>query len=117
MEHSRTDIDGQRLRTRECVRHVSPTSKLGSPRYGLRNACQGTRVILTASLTTGVARVADGFTESVALIDEILATEHTSWETTLNVGDFAFYESRIDGPFPNHQFRISVSPSAGFAAC
>jgi hypothetical protein len=72
-------------------------------------------MILTASLTTGVARVAHGMLASVRLIDEILTTDHVEWETTLSVGDVEFRHTK-DGPFPNHQFRISVRPSAGFAA-
>ncbi len=72
-------------------------------------------VILTASLTTGVARVAHGMQASVRLVDEILMTDHAEWETTLAVGDVEFHRTK-DGPFPNHQLRISVRPSTGFAA-
>ena len=72
-------------------------------------------MILTASLTTGVARVTHGLLASVRLVDEILVTDHTEWETTLSVGDVEFYCTK-DGPFPNHQLRISVRPSTGFAA-
>jgi hypothetical protein len=72
-------------------------------------------MIVTASLTTGVARVTDGMHESVRLIDEILQLDHVEWETTLYVGDVEFHQSK-DGPFPNHQLRISVRPSAGLAA-
>ena len=72
-------------------------------------------MIMTASLTTGVARVANGMSESVRLVDEILHLEHREWETTLFIGDVEFHRTK-DGPFPNHQLRISVRPSSGFAA-
>ncbi|WP_418155429.1 Imm1 family immunity protein [Actinoalloteichus caeruleus] len=71
---------------------------------------------MTAALTTGSVRVTRGAAESFALIDEVLRTEHVSWETTLNVGDVAYYQSK-EGPYPNHEFRISVRPSFGIAAC
>ena len=76
---------------------------------------QPERLILTASLTTGVARVAHGMRASTSLIEEILATNHVDWETTLSVGDVEFRRTK-DGPFPNHQLRISVRPSTGHAA-
>jgi len=72
-------------------------------------------MIVTASLTTGVARVARGVTASGYLIGEILRTDHFDWETTLSIGDVEFHSTR-EGPFPNHQLRISVQPSAGYAA-
>ena len=72
-------------------------------------------LILTASLTTGVARVTHGMRESVSIIDEILTMDHVDWETTLSVGDVEFRGTE-HGPFPNHQLRISVRPSAGVAA-
>src|SRR2546430_2677803 len=72
-------------------------------------------MILTASLTTGVARVTRGMTDSVRLVDEILTLDHVGWETTLYVGDVEFHRTK-QGPFPNHQLRISVRPSAGLAA-
>lgn len=72
-------------------------------------------MIVTASLTTGVARVTLGTHECVRLIDEILRLDHVDWETTLSVGDVEFHRTK-DGPFPNHQLRISVRPSVGFAA-
>lgn len=72
-------------------------------------------MIVTASLTTGVARITHGLAESVRLIDEILRTDHREWETTLYVGDVEFRRTK-EGPFPNHQLRISVRPSAGLAA-
>ncbi|MFI5592938.1 Imm1 family immunity protein [Amycolatopsis sp. NPDC051758] len=56
-----------------------------------------------------------GMLDSTRLIDEILRTDHVDWETTLIVGDVEFHRSK-DGPFPDHQFRISVRPSTGFAA-
>lgn len=73
------------------------------------------RPVVTASLTTGVARVTHGMRESTTLIDEILAISHDDWETTLLVGDGEFHRTR-DGPFPNHQLRISVRPTVGYAA-
>ncbi|MFD9889346.1 Imm1 family immunity protein [Amycolatopsis sp. NPDC059027] len=72
-------------------------------------------MLLTASLTTGVARVTAGRLASVELIDEIMTLNHVDWETTMTVGDVEFHRSK-EGPFPNHQLRISVRPSAGFAA-
>ena len=72
-------------------------------------------MILTASLTTGIACVTHGMPESVRLVDEILKMDHVEWETTLYVGDVEFHSSK-DGPYPNHQLRISVRPSAGLAA-
>jgi hypothetical protein len=78
---------------------------------------RGGGVIVTALLTTQIVRVTHGIHEATAMIDEILSTDHRESETTLNVGDEAFYQSKKDGPFPNHQFRVSVRPSTGFAAC
>lgn len=72
-------------------------------------------MILTASLTTGIARVAHGMPDSVSLVDQILATNHVRWETTLFVGDVEFHSSK-SGPVPNHQFRVSVSPRHNVAA-
>lgn len=72
-------------------------------------------LVLTASLTNGVARVAHGLQESTALIDEILTLNHTDWETTLSVGDIEFYQDH-DGPYPNHQMRVSVRPQTDGAA-
>jgi hypothetical protein len=72
-------------------------------------------MMVTASLTTGIARVTHGMPESIQLIDEILLLDHIDWETTLSVGDVEFHSTK-DGPFPNHQVRISVRPSAGLAA-
>jgi hypothetical protein len=73
------------------------------------------RPILTASITTGVARIARGMRECVSLIDEILRLDHTDWETTLLVGDVEFHQT-TEGPYPEHQMRVSVQPSAGYAA-
>ncbi|WP_352231553.1 Imm1 family immunity protein [Actinokineospora sp. NBRC 105648] len=53
--------------------------------------------------------------ESTRLIDEILTLDHVDSETTLSVGDVEFHQTK-DGPFPNHQFRISVRPQADCAA-
>jgi len=72
-------------------------------------------LILTASLTTGVARVAHGMSASVRLIDEVLELDHVAWETTLFVGDTEFFRTK-EGPFPNHQLRLSVRPTTGLAA-
>jgi immunity protein Imm1 of predicted polymorphic toxin system len=73
------------------------------------------RLILTASLTTGIARVVRGMPESTQLIDEVLKLDHVDWETTLYVGEIEFYRSK-EGPIPNHQLRLSVRPASGFAA-
>jgi hypothetical protein len=72
-------------------------------------------MIVTASLTTNVARVTHGKPAAVRLIDEILTMDHIEWETTLMVGDVEFHRTK-DGPFPNHQLRISVRPTAQLAA-
>ncbi|MFJ7215429.1 Imm1 family immunity protein [Amycolatopsis sp. NPDC098790] len=72
-------------------------------------------MILTASLTTGVARVTNGSSASIRLINEILNLDHVDWETTMAVGDVEYHRSK-DGPYPNHQMRISVRPSMGLAA-
>ena len=72
-------------------------------------------VIVTASLTTGIARVSHGTTAAEQLVDEVFRTDHVEWETTLYVGDVEFHCTK-DGPFPNHQLRVSVRPSAGCAA-
>jgi hypothetical protein len=57
------------------------------------------RMIVTASLTSGVARVAHGMMESVKLIHEILRMDHAEWETILLVGTVEFHSSKA-GPFP-----------------
>lgn len=72
-------------------------------------------MIVTASLTTDVARVTHGMSASVLLVDEILTMDHVEWETTLYIGDVEFHRTK-QGPFPNHQLRISVRPSVGLAA-
>src|SRR3954467_15104834 len=76
---------------------------------------QQERPIVTAVLTSGVARVTHGMRESEDLIDEILTLDHDSWETILSVGDVEFYQTK-DGPFPNHKMIVSVKPSRGYAA-
>ena len=76
---------------------------------------QPERLVLTASLTTGIARVAHGIPDATALIDEILTLDHTDWESTLLVGDVEFHQT-ARGPYPDHQMRVSVRPSAGYAA-
>jgi hypothetical protein len=72
-------------------------------------------MVLTASLTTGVARVVHGIKESARLVDEILKLEHVAWETTLLVGSREFHQS-AHGPYPDNQMRVSVQPRAGYAA-
>ena len=57
-------------------------------------------MIVTASLTSGIACVAHGMTESVNLIDEIIRMDHAEWETILLVGTVEFHSSKA-GPFPN----------------
>jgi hypothetical protein len=76
---------------------------------------QPERPILTASLTTGIARVAYGMRESTSLIDKILKLDHADWETILLVGDVEFHQT-TEGPYPDHQMRVSVQPSTGYAA-
>jgi hypothetical protein len=76
---------------------------------------QPERLVLTASLTTEVARVAHGMQEATGLIEEILKIEHRDWETMLMVGDVEFHQTR-EGPYPDHQMRVSARPSAGYAA-
>lgn len=79
----------------------------------LQDAREG--MIVTASLTSGIACVAHGMTASVNLVDEIIRMDHIEWETILLVGTVEFHSTKA-GPFPNHQLRISVRPSTGFAA-
>jgi len=76
---------------------------------------QPEHLILTASLTTGVARVTHGRSASTLLLDEILSLNHAEWETTLFVGAVEFHRTR-EGPFPNHQLRLSVQPASDLAA-
>ncbi|SES27347.1 Imm1 family immunity protein [Actinokineospora terrae] len=73
------------------------------------------RPVVTASLTTGVVHVTSGLPASTSLIDHILTLEHTDWETVLAIGDIEFHQTK-DGPYPDHQMRLSVRPSLGFAA-
>ena len=72
-------------------------------------------LVVTASLTSDVARIARGIPESVELVDEILGLDHVTWESTLHVGDTEYHTSR-DGPYPNNQMRVSARPTAGVAA-
>jgi hypothetical protein len=72
-------------------------------------------MIVTASLTSGIACVARGMAESVKLINQVIRMDHLEWESILSVGTVEYHSSKT-GPFPNHQLRISVRPSAGFAA-
>lgn len=53
--------------------------------------------------------------EAVRLVNEILEMNHVDWETTLYVGDVEFHSTK-QGPYPNHQLRISVRPSSDLAA-
>lgn len=73
-------------------------------------------MIVTALLTDGTARIARGRDECIELIRYVFSLEHEDSESTLNIGDVAFYQSLKDGPFPDHQFRVSVRPSLGLAA-
>src|SRR3954447_3661739 len=82
----------------------------GSPSVG-----NPVRMIVTASLTTGVARVAHGMAAALLLVDYVFQTEHSEWETTMYIGDAEFHRTS-DGPFPSHQLRITARPSTGFAA-
>ncbi|XVV03226.1 Imm1 family immunity protein [Actinosynnema sp. CA-248983] len=72
-------------------------------------------MIVTASLTTGIACVTTGRHACIRLVDTVLGTAHHDWETTMSVGDEEFRRTK-DGPFPNHQLRISVDPGCGYAA-
>ena len=72
-------------------------------------------MIITASLTTGIACVARGMSGGVDLVDRILSLDHLAWETTLAIGDVE-YRTTKHGPFPNHQMRVSVRPAVGHAA-
>lgn len=72
-------------------------------------------LVVTASLTSDVARVARGMHESIELIDEILGLDHETWESTLHVGNIEYHTSK-DGPYPNNLMRVSVRPTAGVAA-
>ena len=54
------------------------------------------RMIVTASLTSGIACVARGMTESVNLIDEIIRMDHVEWETILLSGPSSFTAVRLD---------------------
>ncbi|GAA3049367.1 Imm1 family immunity protein [Actinokineospora globicatena] len=72
-------------------------------------------MIVTATLTTGISRVTNGLRESINLIEEVLETEHVTWETILLIGDHE-YRTTLAGPVPNSQFRVSVRPSLGVAA-
>lgn len=72
-------------------------------------------MIVTATLTTQIGRVARGIIECTQLIDQVLKIEHTEWETLLYIGDEQYY-SESKGPYPNHQLRVSASPMRGVAA-
>lgn len=72
-------------------------------------------LILTASLTTGAALVKRGIGQASSLIDEIVTLDHDAWETILYVGDVEFHRT-MKGPFPDQQMRVSVRPSASYAA-
>lgn len=92
-----------------CQRRTEVASPMSSPTE------HPAPVVVTALLTTGAARVAHGVTECAALVEEILALDHVDQETILWVGDVQFHSSR-KGPYPNHQMRVSVRPSADCAA-
>ncbi|WP_133853418.1 Imm1 family immunity protein [Labedaea rhizosphaerae] len=81
------------------------------------NASRDDRLIVTAALTTRVVRVARGRDAAIELVDEILSMDHRDRETSLSIGDVEFYQSKTGGPFPNHQFRLSVRPSSAVGAC
>lgn len=70
---------------------------------------------MTAALTTGLACVKSGLHDCTRLMDRVLATDHTDWESTMFIGDEEYFRTK-KGPFPNHQLRISVDPLRGFAA-
>lgn len=72
-------------------------------------------MIVTATLTTQVGRVARGVIECTQLVDEILDTEHVDWETLLVVGDVEFFSSPT-AEYPNSQMRVSASPANGVGA-
>ncbi|MFD0202306.1 Imm1 family immunity protein [Saccharothrix carnea] len=72
-------------------------------------------MIVTAVLTTGVARVAEGIRDAMRLVDDVLRTDHAEWETLMYIGEREFRVTR-EGPHPNHQLRVSVRPVSGFAA-
>lgn len=72
-------------------------------------------MIVTASLSSGIACITRGLTQSSQLVDQILATDHATWETRLYVGDIEYHTSK-SGPFPNHQMRVSARPATGYAA-
>jgi hypothetical protein len=72
-------------------------------------------MIVTATLTTQVGRVARGIIECTQLVDEILNIEHVEWETLLVIGDAEFYKDP-DAEYPNQQMRVSASPENRVAA-
>lgn len=76
---------------------------------------QPQRLVLTATLTSGISCVTRGMSESVRLVDQIMRLDHTDWETILLIGD-AEYQHPIDGQYPDAQMRVSVQPSTGYAA-
>lgn len=72
--------------------------------------------VVTATLTTGSARVTRGMRESTELVDEIMRLEHERWESILLIGDVEYHQTAKGGPFPAHQIIVSVRPSVGYAA-
>lgn len=72
--------------------------------------------VVTATLTTGSARVTRGMHESTELIDEIMGLEHKHWETILLIGAVEYHQTAKAGPFPAKQMIASVRPSIGYAA-
>lgn len=48
-------------------------------------------MIVTAALTTGIARVTQGLSASLQLFDDILGMDHAEWESILYVGDTEYH--------------------------
>lgn len=46
---------------------------------------------------------------------ELTTRDHVEWETILLVGDVEFHQT-LEGPYPDHQMRVSARPSTGYAA-
>lgn len=80
-------------------------SEVGNPPTMARQHKEPKRPILTAVLTTGVARVTHGMRESAHLIDEILTLDHVDSESILYIGDVEYHSKKSGGPYPNHRSR------------
>lgn len=76
---------------------------------------QPERLVVTAALTTGVGCVAHGMQEAASLVGKVLTMDHREWETILLIGDVEYHQT-TEGPYPDQQMRVSVRPSAGYAA-